>query len=212
MELTPDGLLMVDTVLSMSRLADEALSRGAAELAGLVQATLRGDSAAFECIIRRYESRVTTLATRLLGARDDARDAAQEVFLRAFKYLHRLDLRKPVDPWLMHITVNVYRDTLRNRQRRQCALVDIEPPETIDASPDQLDGLMRKEEHQILHRALNALPERERLAIILRDVEGLSTAEVADILQSSESTVRSQISRGRVRLKATIDRLAGGEL
>jgi RNA polymerase sigma-70 factor (ECF subfamily) len=111
----------------------------------------------------------------------------------------------------MRITVNVCRDTLRNRQRRQCALVDIEPPETIDASPDQLDGLMRKEEHQILHRALNALPERERLAIILRDVEGLSTAEVADILQSSESTVRSQISRGRVRLKATIDRLAGGE-
>ena len=77
MEFTPDGLLIVDTVLSMSRLADEALSRDAAELAGLVQATLRGDSAAFECIIRRYESRVTTLATRLLGARDDARAAAQ---------------------------------------------------------------------------------------------------------------------------------------
>ena len=211
MDFTPDGSLIVDTALSMSRAADEALSRDATELARLVQATLQGDSAAFECLILRYEARITTLATRLLGTRDDASDAAQEVFLRAFKYLHRLDLRKPVEPWLMRITVNVCRDAIRGRQRRQCALVDMEPPETVDASPDQLDGLMRKEERRILQKALCALPEHERLAIILRDVEGLSTAEVADILQSSETTVRSQISRGRVRLKATIDRLAGGE-
>ena len=58
---------------------------------------------------------------------------------------------------------------------------------------------------------LDGLPEKERLAIILRDVEGLSTAEVASILQSSETTVRSQVSRGRLRLKTTIDRLMGGE-
>jgi len=63
----------------------------------------------------------------------------------------------------------------------------------------------------ILQRALDSLPEKERLAIILRDVEGLSTAEVALILRSSETTVRSQVSRGRLRLKAAIDRLVGGE-
>jgi RNA polymerase sigma-70 factor (ECF subfamily) len=60
-------------------------------------------------------------------------------------------------------------------------------------------------------KALQSLPEKERLAIILRDVEGLSTAEVASILQSSQTTVRSQVSRGRLRLKAAIDHLLGGQ-
>ena len=64
---------------------------------------------------------------------------------------------------------------------------------------------------RLLQRALDCLPDKERLAIVLRDVEGLSTAEVASILQSSETTVRSQVSRGRLRLKAAIDRLMGGE-
>ena len=63
----------------------------------------------------------------------------------------------------------------------------------------------------MLQRVLDGLPEKERLAILLRDVEGLSTAEVASVLQSSETTVRSQISRGRLKLKAAIDGLMGGQ-
>jgi RNA polymerase sigma-70 factor (ECF subfamily) len=63
----------------------------------------------------------------------------------------------------------------------------------------------------MLHRALERLPEKERLAIVLRDIEGLSTADVAALLQSSETTVRSQVSRGRLRLKAAVARLMGGE-
>ena len=109
MEFRADGSLLVHTALSMSRLSRDELSRDAAEIARLVRLTLGGDSTAFEPIIRRYETRVMTLAARLLGTRDDARDVAQEVFLRAFKYLHRLDLDKPVEPWLMRITVNVCR-------------------------------------------------------------------------------------------------------
>jgi RNA polymerase sigma-70 factor (ECF subfamily) len=195
----------------MSRLSQDELSGDAAETARLVRLTLGGDSTAFEQIILRYETRVMTLAARLLGARDDARDVAQEVFLRAFKYLHRLDVQKPVEPWLMRITVNVCRDAARRRQRRQHTFVDVAGPETIDQSPDQYAGLARKQERLILQRALACLPEKERLALVLRDVEGLSTAEVAAILQSSETTVRSQVSRGRLRLKAAIDRLIGGE-
>jgi RNA polymerase sigma-70 factor (ECF subfamily) len=215
MEFRPDGSLVVQTALSMSGLSreasQEALSREAAEITRLVRLTLGGDSAAFEQIIVRYETRVMTTAARLLGTRDDARDVAQEVFLRAFKYLHRLDLQKPMEPWLMRITVNVCRDTARRRQRRRDTFVEMDGPETIDQSPGPYDGLARKQERVILQRALDSLPEKERLAIILRDVEGLSTAEVALILQSSETTVRSQVSRGRLRLKAAIDRLVGGE-
>jgi RNA polymerase sigma-70 factor (ECF subfamily) len=211
MDFRPDGSVLVQTALSMSRLSRDELSRETAETARLVRLTLGGDSTAFEQIILRYETRVMTLAARLLGARDDARDVAQEVFLRAFKYLHRLDVQKPMEPWLMRITVNVCRDAARRRQRRQHTFVEVERPETIDQSPDQHAGLARKQERLILQRALGSLPEKERLALVLRDVEGLSTAEVASILRSSETTVRSQVSRGRLRLKAAIGRLIGGE-
>jgi RNA polymerase sigma-70 factor, ECF subfamily len=211
MEFSPGRAWVVQTPLSMSGLSQEELSRDAAEIIDLVRLTLGGDSTAFEQIIVRYESRVMNMAARFLGARDDAGDVAQEVFLRAFKYLHRLDLHKPIEPWLMRITVNVCRDTARRRQRRRDTFVAIEAPETIDRSPGPYDGLARKQELAILQTALDTLPEKERLAIVLRDVEGLSTAEVASILQSSQTTVRSQVSRGRLRLKAAIDRLIGGE-
>ena len=195
----------------MSRLSHEELSPDVAEITRLVRLTLGGDSTAFEQIIMRYETRVMAMATRFLGVRDDAQDVAQEVFLRAFKYLHRLDLQKPVEPWLMRITVNVCRDTARRRRRRRDTFTDIEQPETIDQSADPHAGLVRKQERLVLHRALDRLPEKERLAIVLRDVEGFSTAEVASILQSSSTTVRSQVSRGRLKLKAAIDQLVGGE-
>jgi RNA polymerase sigma-70 factor, ECF subfamily len=212
MQLRPDGSLLLHTAMSMSRLSDVELSAEAAETARLVQLTLGGDSAAFEQIVLRHENRVMALAARLLGAREEARDVAQEVFLRAFKYLHRLDVQKPVEPWLMRITVNVCRDAARLRQRRLATFVDVDEPERVDESPDPYAGLARKQEQRILQRALERLPEKERLAIVLRDVEELSTAEVASILQSSETTVRSQVSRGRLKLKAAIDRLMGEKL
>ena len=211
MRLTPDGTLLAQGALSMSRLSAEELSAQDAEMVRLVRLTLAGDSTAFEQIVRRYETRVMTMAGRILGGRDDARDAAQEVFLRAFKYLHRVDLQKPVGPWLMAITVNVCRDAARTRQQRRDTFLEVEAPETIDKSADPYAGAVRQQERLILQRALDCLPDKERLAIVLRDVEGLSPAEVASILQSSETTVRSQVSRGRLRLKAAIDRLMGGE-
>jgi RNA polymerase sigma-70 factor (ECF subfamily) len=110
----------------------------------------------------------------------------------------------------MRIAVNVCRDTARRRQRRWNTFVETEPPDAIDATADPHADLVRKQERRILQQALDTLPEKERLALVLRDVEGFSTAEVAAILQSSETTVRSQISRGRVRLKTAIDRLMAG--
>lgn len=211
MQYGPDGSVAAQTPLSMSRVAREELSPDAADVARLVRLTLGGESAAFEQIILRYETRVMTIAARILGTRDDARDAAQEVFLRAFKYLHRLDLRKPLEPWLIRITVNVCRDAARAKRRQRDTFVTVERPEAVDRSADVHTGLVRKQERVILQRALDELPEKERLAIVLRDVEGLSTAEVASILGSSDTTVRSQVSRGRLRLKAAVDRLMGRE-
>jgi RNA polymerase sigma-70 factor (ECF subfamily) len=206
-----DSSVLIQTAFSMSRAVSEEVRMPAdGEVARLVQLTLRGDATAFEQIILRYESRVMTLAARLLGGRDEARDAAQEVFLRAFKYLHRANPQKPLEPWLFRIAVNVCRDALRRRVRRQNTFVDVPPADPIDGAPDPCAGLERKQQLLILQRALDLLPEKERLAVVLRDVEGLPTADVAAILQSSETTVRSQVSRGRLRLKAAIDQMTGG--
>src|SRR5262245_3707326 len=97
MEFRPNGSAEAVAVW-MSRLdSDDKPS----EMAALVELAIAGDSAAFEQIVIRTERRVLNLAYRLLGSLADAQDAAQEVFLRAFKYLHRFDARKPLEPWLI---------------------------------------------------------------------------------------------------------------
>src|ERR1700681_1513516 len=127
----------------MSRIPETEATPETVAVASLVQRTLGGDPAAFEQIIFRYERRVFTLAMKLLGSRDDAQDAAQEVFLRAFKYLHRFDVRKPIEPWLIQVTVNVCRNIGRNRQRRWNTFPDVEAPDaaSVDESTNPYSGV-----------------------------------------------------------------------
>ena len=205
----------MEHTLLMSRLPEsEASAADLIEIASLVQRTIAGDSAAFEQIIVRYERRVLTLAMRLLGVNDDAQDAAQEVFLRAFKYIHRLDTARPVEPWLVRMTVNVCRDIGRKRHRRQNTFPDVPAIDmaSSDAASDPHNGIAGEQRKQMLWKALNTLPEKERMAVILRDLEGLSTSEVAVVLQSSETTVRSQVSRARLKMKGCIDEMTGGRI
>ena len=104
------------------------------------------------------------------------------------------------------------RDVARRRSRRQNIFVDAEQAEpNPDRSADPLAGLERKQQRVILQKALDLLPQKERLAMVLRDIEGLSTADVAAILQSRRLTAGFQASRGRLRLKAAIGQLVGGE-
>lgn len=200
--------------LLMSQAPDAESRTGTIEVETLVRRTLAGDTAAFEGIVRRFERRVMTLSLRLLGDLPAAEDATQETFLRVFKYMHRLDLQKPIEPWLTRITVNVCRDLARKEQRRSALTASTangaEYREPHDESADPHHGLSVQERKLALRQALGLLPEKERLALLLRDVEGLSTAEVAGALGSSETTVRSQICRGRVRLKEALDRILGG--
>jgi RNA polymerase sigma-70 factor (ECF subfamily) len=214
MEHGPDITSLDQNPLLMAGARDNNVSRTDIDVVSLVQRTLAGDSAAFGQIILRYERRVLTLSIRLLGTLDDAQDAAQEVFLRAFKYIHRLDLEKPLEPWLMQMTVNVCRDLGRKRQVRRNTFPELSRAETVPAnnSCNPYSGLAEEQQRQMLWQALNELPEKERLAVILRDIEGLPTSEVATLLNSSETTVRSQVSRGRLRIKDAIDRITGGQL
>jgi len=199
-----------------SRMAGVEVSPETAEVARIVRLVLGGDNSSFEHIIARYERRVMTMAMRILsgayGSPDDARDATQEIFLRVFKYLHRLDLEKPIEPWLMRLTINVCRDIGRKKRHYPSTPLESAPSESMIASQsaDPYAGLAEEQQRQMLWKALDCLSESERVAIVLRDVEGMSTAEVAVILESPEATVRSRISRGRLKLKEIIDEMTTG--
>jgi len=184
------------------------------DLAVLLTRAATGDSAAFEQIVVRHERRVLTLSWRLLGTMEDAQDAAQEVFLRTFKYLHRFDTQKPFEPWIVRMTVNVCRDLGRQRQQRGSVLVDageeFDRAEQQDHRSDPHSELNAEQQRQLLRRALVDLPEKERAAFVLRDIEGMTTAETAEALGSSEATIRSQISSARLKIRKFVVRMNGG--
>ena len=156
------------------------------------------DIAAFEQIMSQCERRVLRVALRLLNNRQDAQDAAQEVFLRLYKNLGSLDEERGYEPWLYRVTVNVCRDIARSR-RRSIGLAEIPDPPSPQA--DACHDAERAQRREIVRKGLSCLGEKERAAIVLRDVEGLSTREVAGILGSSENTVRSQICSARLKLR-----------
>ena len=189
----------------------ETPPRDAVELSRLIDRAITGDTAAFSEIVIRHQRRVIMLAWRLLGNSEDAQDAAQEVFLRAFKYLRRFDRNKPLEPWLVGTTVNVCRSLRRKQLKRAAALDARTLLERPRFAPDPHTVLASDEQRQRLYRALDSLAEKERTAVILRDIEGVSTAEVAEILGSRESTVRSQISVARLKLRKTIERMKGNQ-
>jgi RNA polymerase sigma-70 factor, ECF subfamily len=163
-----------------------------------------GDLAAFEQIMSQCERRVLRVALRLLNNPQDAQDAAQEVFLRLYKHLGDLDETRGYEPWLYRVTVNVCRDIARGR-RRSVGLAEV--PEPAAPQPDAYRDAVRAQQREIVRHGLGCLGEKERAALVLRDVEGLSTREVAGILGSSENTVRSQICSARLKLRDFTGRL-----
>ncbi len=171
------------------------------------------EAGAFEDIVRRHERQVFGLARWLLSRPEDAEDAAQEAFLRLYRALHRgvgrLDPARPLGPYLYRLTVNVCRDLGRRRGRSAALSLDEagEAGAPADPRPSPESAAVLAEDRRIAGAALATLPVRQRAALVLRDVHGLSTREVARALGIREVTVRTQISRARLKVRAVRDRL-----
>ena len=150
---------------------------------------------AFDRVMLAHQQRVYRTALGLLGRREPALDATQEVFLRLYKYLPRYDAERPLAPWLYRMTVNVCRDQARKESRHN--LLRKALPRR-GAGPDASGAV---ESAEWIREALMILAVKERTALVLRDIEGLSTKEVAEVLGSTETTVRSQISRARLKMR-----------
>lgn len=162
-----------------------------------------GGLAAFDELMRRHERLVLATALRLLGNLEDAQDASQEVFLRLYRNLGKLDRAGNFPGWLYRVTVNVCHD-LRRRRPAAAPVEDAADVPAAGADPQQ--SAAEAERRRALEMSLRLLPEKERAALVLRDLEGLSTEEVARVLGSSEATVRSQISKARVKVKGFVER------
>ena len=180
-------------------------------LGRLIEHAAAGDMAAFEELMKHSEQRVMRMTWRMLGNEADARDATQEVFLRVYKYLGRFKQDQPFFAWVYQITLNVCRDVAKKRRQYNTQYTSLEGGGNVavpDAS-DQADAeatLIRAQERELIMRAIATLPEKERAAILLRDVEGFSTDEVARIMKSTPTTVRSQISSARRKIKVYCER------
>ncbi len=164
--------------------------------AELLRAFVAGDRDCLEVLLRRHEARVYRLAYRMLGNRADALDASQEVLVHLFRKAGSFKYQAAFTTWLYRLTVNACHDLARRRARAP------QPVEEIQASnPSSLDHC---DDRLVIEEALAALPEEQRAAVVLRDLNGLSYEQIAQVLGVASGTVKSRIARGRLALGARL--------
>jgi RNA polymerase sigma-70 factor, ECF subfamily len=170
---------------------------------GVLRKAQRGDERAFSLILRAYEVPVFNYVMRLVGDRALAEDLTQEVFLRVYQGLPSFSLRSRFTTWLFQVTKNRVLDELRAVERRPRAVVTIEdvpPLEVLDAPLEQV------EEMDAVWRAIHGLTVDLKMALLLRDVVGLSYNEIADSLEITLATVKWRIYKAREEVQLALAR------
>jgi len=173
------------------------------------------DERSYTELVRRYQGRVTNLISRVLNDRNGADDLAQEVFVRVF--VHRRNYRRGsrLSTWLFTIAANLAKNEIRRRVRRRNwfsldALTEVlhdSVPQLADPAEGREAGLEREQLQGEVGRAIATVPENYRLALVLRDIEGLAYEEIAEVLGVPGGTVRSRINRARSMLKRKLQPL-----
>jgi len=161
----------------------------------LVARSQAGDREAFSGLVRRHQSAVYRVCYRVLGNQEDAEDAAQEAFIRAYNKLDSFQGRSKFRTWMLRLAINV---SLNERGRRKGSSPEGAWPAP---APGPESELLRSEASARLYEALQLVTPNHRAAIILRDLEGLPYREVAESLEVPEGTARGWASRGRTKLK-----------
>ena len=171
----------------------------------LVRRAKAGDLSAFAALVARHYERVFALAFHLLGNADDAADATQDAFLKAFERLKQFRGDAAFSTWLYRITVNVCHDFQRRRQPVPFSQLSEEESETLNgaetAEPDPEEEWQRRAKREAVQKVLQQLPDEFRQVLILCDLQGLTYAEAAAILDVPEGTVKSRLHRARHAFK-----------
>jgi RNA polymerase sigma-70 factor (ECF subfamily) len=170
---------------------------------GVLRKAQRGDERAFNLIVRAYETPVFNYVLRLVGDRALAEDLTQEVFLRVYQGLPKFSLRCRFTTWLFQVTKNRVLDELRASERRPRAVVaidDIPPLEVLDAPVERVEAM------DAVWRSVNDLNVELKMALLLRDVVGLSYTEIADALEITLATVKWRIYKAREEVQLALAR------
>jgi RNA polymerase sigma-70 factor (ECF subfamily) len=175
----------------------------------LLERSKAGDIAAFEMLVEAYQKKIFNLAFRMIGNYDDAGDLAQEALIRVYKSIAGFKAQSSFSTWIYRITTNVCLDEIRKRKNKKVLSLDEEihvedgemqrQIESDDPLPEEV--FEREELRQIVGDAIASLPEEQRTVLTLRDLQGLSYEEIADILDCPGGTVKSRINRARQALK-----------
>ncbi|MEE2839963.1 MAG: RNA polymerase sigma factor [Acidobacteriota bacterium] len=182
----------------------------------LVKATLEGDSLAFEEIVERYKRLVFSIIYHYVGGRDLVEDLAQEVFLKVFLSLETFDMRGPLKPWISRITANTCLDELRRlRRQRVYTFTDLSADDEsrIEEFFEQFTstGILTENDvsdlFALFEKLLGRLNDKDKMAFVLREMEGLSYAEVAQAMRTTEVAVRIRISRSKKKLQKNLEEI-----
>jgi RNA polymerase sigma-70 factor (ECF subfamily) len=180
----------------------------------LVHACREGDAAAFEKLVKRYDRKLFRIAQHVTHNREDAQDAVQEAFLKAFRKISQFQENARFATWLTRITINESLMRLRKQRTiREVAMgedfqnaADTVSFEVADRAANPEEACRRSELRNILRRALQELRPALRVVFVLRDVEGLSTEETADVLQLTHPAVKSRLWHARRRLRERLSK------
>ena len=180
-----------------------------------------GDDAAYETLVRSYGGRMLAAARRILGREEDAQEAVQEAFLSAFRAVDRFHGQSRIGTWLHRIAINAALMKLRrNEHRRERAVEDLLPAWTEDGHFARLpepwsepadDDLLRDEAREVVRTKIAELPGPYRIALTLRDIEGLSNEELAGTLGVSVNAAKIRVHRARQALRTLLDPYMSGE-
>ena len=172
----------------------------------LVAAFLDGEKRAFNLLVDRYQGRLLNFVYRTTGDRERAEDLVQETFIRVYRHLHRFDQSKKFSTWIYTIASNLAKNELRNRSRNPLVLfqaikknwdADQKPLEWED-NTFRPDDLFRKRHlRQMVESAVEELPEHHRVVFVLRELEGKTYEEIAEITSCNLGTVKSRLNRAR---------------
>lgn len=180
----------------------------------LVARCLKDDPLAFERLVNKHQQMVLNLAYHYLGYQNDIEDVAQKIFAKVYFSLPKFDMRRPFVPWLYRIAINQCYDELRRLRRlkvRTFSELTSEETNSVENLISRQEVALagdedRKEIIALLYRMLDQLPEQQRLAVVLRDIEDMPYSRMAETLQCTEQAARLKVFRARARLKSLVEK------
>lgn len=177
----------------------------------LVGRARNGDISAFEALVQRYRNDVFGLAYHFVRNREEAWDLSQEVFLKAYNGLHKFRGDSSFKTWLLRITANQCKDSFKKRRVNTTSLEDGQAAQAVSIRPSPRETLENRELAEAIDAAVSALPVKHRTAFILREFEGLSYDEMAQVMRCRLGTVMSRLHHARKRVQQHLTRAGFGE-